>query len=282
MRGASTFWKTAVLSLGASLMMSGALAMPAPDAVLGRHWTPDYYGSTSVPYPVTRPASLYTRVPVRPKTPRVTDLGVFASVAIKAGSLPIASNWQKISGSDFTGLFTGDCDTGTRACDTATGKRLQAIAAKAAGMTAVDALQYVNARVNSAITYRDDSVGWGKSDYWANPLEIASKGFGDCEDYAIAKMWLLRSIGYDESQLQLVLLKNKRSGIQHAVLAVHVNGERYVLDNMTQNIGKDSLFVAYSPIVSFVGDNNFIHGFSSKTPNLAKASEVNTITPASE
>lgn len=281
MRGGPRFWKAAVLSVGVGLMMSGALAAPAPDAVLGRYWTPDYFGHASIPYPVTRPANLYTRMPTRPTAPAATDFGVFASVAISAGSLPIARNWRKISDTDYTGLYRSECDAGAIACASSLGKRFQSIAAKAAGMSDVDALQYVNASINSAIAYRDDSVGWGKTDYWANPNEIAKKGYGDCEDYAIAKMWLLRSIGYNESQLQLVLLKNKRSGIQHAVLAVHVHGARYVLDNMARNIGKDDLFVSYSPIVSFVGDRNFIHGFSKKMPNVAKASDLSGIIPAS-
>ncbi len=51
----------------------------------------------------------------------------------------------------------------------------------------------VNAFINSHVTFTEDSVGWGQSDYWATPLETLGRGIGDCEDYAIAKYFSLRA-----------------------------------------------------------------------------------------
>ena len=43
------------------------------------------------------------------------------------------------------------------------------------------------------LRYRTDIQLWQQNDYWATPLETLGKGFGDCEDYAIAKYINLRS-----------------------------------------------------------------------------------------
>jgi transglutaminase-like putative cysteine protease len=51
----------------------------------------------------------------------------------------------------------------------------------------------VNRYVNE-IQYMQDVANWGESDHWAAPAEFFANG-GDCEDYAIAKYFLLRELG---------------------------------------------------------------------------------------
>ena len=48
-------------------------------------------------------------------------------------------------------------------------------------------LELVNERVNSAIRYMRDDEQWGVPDLWSTPLTTFATGFGDCEDYVIAK-----------------------------------------------------------------------------------------------
>ena len=45
----------------------------------------------------------------------------------------------------------------------------------------------MNERVNSAIRYMRDDEQWGVPDLWSTPLTTFATGFGDCEDYVIAK-----------------------------------------------------------------------------------------------
>ena len=45
------------------------------------------------------------------------------------------------------------------------------------------------------LRYQTDIQLWKQNDYWATPLETLGRGFGDCEDYAIAKYISLRALG---------------------------------------------------------------------------------------
>jgi predicted transglutaminase-like cysteine proteinase len=216
-------------------------------------------------------------VPQAVETPRATvpvntgkRLGTFGSVAISAGKLPSAYKWRNATSSDFSALFTERCAAaGLAGCDTALAKRLRAARLSADGQADAKALSTVNAAVNAALRYGSDKSVWGKGDYWATPTEIARKGVGDCEDFAIAKMWMLRSLGFSADQLQLIVLQDTRKGVYHAVLAVHLGGTRYILDNLSNSVARDAAFPGYMPIMSFVGGKSYIHGFENKRSDTA-------------
>jgi len=200
------------------------------------------------------------------------DYGLFGSVALPMGTLPATKQWRSVSATDFTSQYGAHCRTA--ACATGVGALLTKAALKAEGQPALEALTLINSAVNHLIRYRSDAA-----DHWATPVETAARGAGDCEDFAIAKLWLLRSIGYAPDQLQLVILRDTRTSVFHAVLAVHVNDRRYILDNLSNRVLTDDVLKAYVPIESFAGDKTFIHGFAKKpvTPPTLTA----TIQPAS-
>ncbi len=203
--------------------------------------------------------------------PQVTTgkrLGTFGSVAISAGKLPFAKKWRGVTGADYATLFSGDC-SGFEACDSKLALRLQKARSAAAGQSGIEALETINAAVNSALAYGADRANWGRGDYWATPAETLSRGVGDCEDFAIAKLWLLRSLGFDANSLQLVVLEDTKKGVYHAVLAVHQGGERYILDNLSSRVRPDSAFPSYFPIMSFVAERSYIHGFETQRSDLA-------------
>ncbi|MDH3473267.1 MAG: transglutaminase-like cysteine peptidase [Rhodospirillales bacterium] len=94
------------------------------------------------------------------------------------------------------------------------------------------------ARINRAVNrvaYRDDRDNWGEVDYWAAPGEFLARG-GDCEDYAIAKYYALKALGYPVAQLRLMVLWDEERDIAHAVLAVGPAGDALVLDNVRDEI----------------------------------------------
>jgi len=67
--------------------------------------------------------------------------------------------------------------------------------------------------------YITDKNNWGRKDYWATPAEFM-KNFGDCEDYAIIKYLSLRQLGFKESELRVVAVKDLNLKVGHAVLIV--------------------------------------------------------------
>jgi len=72
------------------------------------------------------------------------------------------------------------------------------------------------------IKYKTDIKGYGKSDYWATLYEFTGKGYGDCEDYTIAKYYTLKEIGFDIKRLKftyVVYKDRKGKNISHMVLS---------------------------------------------------------------
>ncbi|MET3898965.1 putative transglutaminase-like cysteine proteinase [Devosia sp. UYZn731] len=209
------------------------------------------------------------------------DLGVFGSVAISAARLPAAEKWRQVTQVDFRAMFGPDCaSSGLAGCNTRFANTLRGVAGQADGLSDLAMLGLVNRSVNGAMKYREDTALWGVGDYWATPSEIARKGAGDCEDFAIAKFWLLRSLGVPAEQLQLVVLQDTRRQLFHAVLVAHIGAGSYVLDNVTSRLNLDTAYAQYQPIMSFSGSHNYIHGFSgTNTAMAAMPKDLSVVAP---
>lgn len=85
----------------------------------------------------------------------------------------------------------------------------------------------VNDRINRKASWRSDLEVWGVEDYWASPKEFLEKRKGDCEDFAIAKYFLLLDIGVKPELLRLVHVQIR--GEAHMVLA-YGEEDPYILD----------------------------------------------------
>lgn len=82
-------------------------------------------------------------------------------------------------------------------------------------------INLVNTWVNY-LKYQSDTKLYGVSDYWATLYEFVGKGAGDCEDYTIAKYYILKSLGVDPKKMKFtyVVYKNRRGKkIAHMVLS---------------------------------------------------------------
>ncbi|KQY85047.1 transglutaminase-like cysteine peptidase [Brevundimonas sp. Root1423] len=90
-------------------------------------------------------------------------------------------------------------------------------------------LKAVNRQVN-ALTYVSDTANWGQADYWATPAEMLARG-GDCEDFATAKYFALRQLGFSAADLRIVIVWDSVDREQHAVLLARAGGRTLVLDN---------------------------------------------------
>ncbi|PIF04926.1 MAG: transglutaminase [Arcobacter sp.] len=102
-------------------------------------------------------------------------------------------------------------------------------------------LKMVNDFFNQ-ITYKKDSSHWKKKDYWASPLELLATGAGDCEDYAIAKYFALRTLGIPEKKLKIAHVtlqqRDKKFDEAHTVLNYYHKSYKtaVVLDNVNKKL----------------------------------------------
>lgn len=107
-------------------------------------------------------------------------------------------------------------------------------------------------RVNDLVNekrYIVDSKNWGKSDYWATPVEFLQRG-GDCEDFAIMKYTALRSMGVPEERMRLAIVQDTKKNIPHAVLVVYTKQGAYILDNQIKKLISAESGSRYRPIYS--------------------------------
>lgn len=88
-----------------------------------------------------------------------------------------------------------------------------------------------------------------QQDFWSSPLTFLRQS-GDCEDYAIIKYVSLREMGFDAEQLRIVVVRDVLRGLAHAVLAVHLEGEIFILDNLFQAVLPQMKVRQYLPYYS--------------------------------
>ena len=127
----------------------------------------------------------------------------------------------------------------------------------AAGMDNLGKVKAVNKFFNKW-PYRLDAGNYGKSDYWATPLEFLKKS-GDCEDYSIAKFYALQELGFSGDSMRIVALKDRIRNIGHAVLAVYLDGEVYILDNQTNMVLPHTKYKHYVPQYSVNEKYRWMH-----------------------
>ncbi len=94
--------------------------------------------------------------------------------------------------------------------------------------------------------YRLDSQVYKKPDYWAIPKEF-QKNSGDCEDYAIAKYYTLKELGFDINSMRLVIVMETIRNIAHAVLAVYIDDDVLILDNLSNAVLSHTKLGNYEP-----------------------------------
>lgn len=191
---------------------------------------------------------------VRAPKPRRPEL--LASVAISFGKLPalarIAPAYAEIDAG-----FLDNCRT--ELCRNASATLHSVIEGNADGQL-LALISAVNRSVNRLITYRRDQDLYGVMDFWAKPSSTLNKGMGDCEDYAILKMAVLAKAGVPADSLSVVILRDETRNVYHAVTAVQTASGAYILDNLQQDIRKDSELPNYMPLYSVSAGRGYIYG----------------------
>ncbi|KAA0875182.1 transglutaminase-like cysteine peptidase [Nitrincola tapanii] len=144
----------------------------------------------------------------------------------------------------------------------------------------------VNQFVHQNVRYRTDIRLWGVEDYWATPMETFGKGFGDCEDYAIAKYISLRQAGISDQNLRLIYVRARTGGARSSVTEAHMvlgyyatpTSEPLILDSLISNVLPASQRPDLSPVFSFNSQGlwagNAVNPQASSTARLSRWRDV--------
>jgi len=84
----------------------------------------------------------------------------------------------------------------------------------------------VNAYINDTVKPLTDLEHWGVVERWNYPED----GYGDCEDYVLAKRKMLMQAGWPREALLITVVRDKK-GEGHAVLTVKTDKGEFILDN---------------------------------------------------
>ena len=180
---------------------------------------------------------------------------VFGSVALAVSHTPLDYRWRKVERSRVSG----------------------APAAFAAGLRnrdPLDRLDAVNRYVNAHVTFTDDVRQYRTADLWSSAGETLRRGRGDCEDYAIAKLQMLRHAGFADRDLYLVIVKDLVRRSDHAVLVVRAEGRMLLLDNGTDRIADAATVQDYRPVLSFAAGRVWTHGYQRSQPPVIIAEAI--------
>jgi predicted transglutaminase-like cysteine proteinase len=283
--GKSLAWRS--LSALAPAAAAVAFAAPAPaqsfskaEAILGGPSALEallaQQKAAPTPRPTLQPASYsYARPTIVPAVlrkdqPQVSPgvlngrPDVFGSVALRVGHSPLDARWHKVEHSGVTGAAAS-------------------FAAALHGKDSVQRLEAVNWYVNKRVHFVDDQVRWGRADVWSAANDTLTAGKGDCEDFAIAKLAMLRRAGIADRDLYLVVLRDLVRRADHAVAVVRAGGHMYVLDNGTDELLDSESVHDYRPILTFASNATFTHGYRvQQAPvNIASAEGISP-TPAAD
>jgi len=186
---------------------------------------------------------------------------VFNSIAMPISHTPLDGRWSRVESSRVGG-HAGRFAAALRDRD------------ERAKLDAVN--RYVNAR----IAFVDDIRQFGVADRWDAASDTLSRGRGDCEDYAIVKLAMLRRAGFADRNLYFVVLKDLVRRADHAVLVVRSGGRFLVLDNGTETLVDSAAIADYRPIMTFSAGQRFTHGYRrSPSPRVVLASSGVTRAP---
>ena len=123
---------------------------------------------------------------------------------------------------------------------------------KSSQLAETELLREVNRTLN-AIRFVDDPTHWGEEDYWATPAESVGSNGGDCEDFSIAKYFLLKELGIPIAKLRMTYVKATKLNQPHMVLAYYErpDAEPLVLDNLEDTVRPASQRPDLVPVYSF-------------------------------
>jgi len=244
----STRWSKSEALIGQPSALQAVLAAQSGQALPNR---------TPQPMSYSRPA-----VTAQYRIERRADEGatsgrpdVFGSVALSVSKTPLDASWRRAATSGIAGPAA-------------------LYASGLADKDQVARLEAVNRYVNGRVRFVDDQVQFGRADVWVSASETLRRGKGDCEDYAIAKMQMLRRAGFAERDLYVVIVRDLVRRADHAVLVARADGRMFVLDNGTDKLLDTSAVSDYRPIMTFASKGSWTHGYRREAAPVQMAENI--------
>ena len=188
----------------------------------------------------------------------LTPVALFGTAEFRAESHAALPKWRAVlSGIEAERSTYSQCAADPADCPSRSVMAWQSLLKGLRGADAREQVRKINRFVNQW-RYRSDHENFGKSDYWATPLEFMQRS-GDCEDYAIAKYVSLRELGVPSERLRMVVVQDTLRDLAHAVLAVYLDDEVVILDNLTNAVLPHDRVFQYVPYYSVNETTRWAH-----------------------
>ena len=253
--------------------VGGSLAFSKSEAILGAP-------SALEAILAEQNASVYVAAPVRPsaytlprlipaivRTRPTEDEGVFSgkpdvfgSVALRVTHTPLDARWRQAENARLGG-------------------EPARYAQSLRELAPLERLGAINRYVNRRVHFVSDEQQFGRPDVWSAADRTLRTGRGDCEDYAIAKLQMLRTAGISDRDLYLVILRDLVRREDHAVLVVRAAGRMLLLDNGTDQLLDSAEVSDYRPVLTFASYGEWTHGYRVSRPTMTIASNERTDLP---
>ncbi len=189
-------------------------------------------------------------------------VAIFGSVAFPVSGAVHAGRWRQVLGERADTILSEPCDKSRANCANALTRKAREIVRAAREMDRDGKVRLINRFVNSSIQYGTDREIYGVADHWATLAETFARGRGDCEDIALAKMWMLRASGIDLADMHLTLGRQTRLREDHALLVVKAGaGRNFYMDNLSSNVEALDGRNEFQPLVSYGANGAWIHGY---------------------
>ena len=225
---------------------------PAPFAVL----KPASFSRVAVVNSAPIPAALPFSIEKQSKTKSVADQpDVFGSVALRVRHTSLDGRWQAAAKEPVRGAAAG-------------------FARSLRDLPEQERAAAINRYVNRRVTFMDDERQYHRQDLWSAASATLESGRGDCEDYAIAKLQMLRAAGMSGKNLYLVIVKDLARRADHAVLVVRTSGGMLMLDNGSDAMLDARSAIDYRPVLTFSTAGTWTHGYRRPLAPLTMAENV--------
>lgn len=193
------------------------------------------------------------RVDARPNTSG-TAVGAYeppvGAQVVATQRSDISTKWAELQGRILSDQVTlAGCRSGHEPCPAAA-QRFLSIIELGRRREGKARLGQINRAVNLSIRPVSDLAQYGVDDFWAAPLTTMRIGAGDCEDYAIVKYLALREAGIAPENIRLMIVRDVRRQMNHAVVAVRHDNEWLILDSRTMVMVRATDAQYYWPLFS--------------------------------
>jgi predicted transglutaminase-like cysteine proteinase len=153
---------------------------------------------------------------------------------------PALKQWRSVlerSAEDEADAKPDNCDDGAPKLDCAA-KAVHLLEGQLKEKTPVEQIYGVYSYFN-AIKWKEHGRNCTE-DCWATRLQFVAQRFGDCGDHALAEYFTLKRLGFDERDLQIIVVQlpgyedSFKGG--HVVLRIAAAGKYYILDNRRTDV----------------------------------------------